>query len=155
MLIYISLFFLFLAGIGACGVPKQLFNLETTLSSGKLQIWLTVIKAFGIPLSLLLLRFTKNYFVTLACALWGLALTLFSLVLIFDISDLAPSVNIYGVLFVTLVFICSLSLSLFSSIELSKVLKKRLAKSESSKIQPPSTNSQEVEGTYQTPTNPS
>ena len=155
MLIFTSLLFLFLAGVAACGIPSHLFNLETTLSSGKLQIWMTCIKAFGIPLSLLLLRFTKNLFVTLANALWGLTLTFLSLVVLFDISDLAPSVNLYGVLFVVVVLISAISLSLFSMIELSKTLKGKLKTSKTEKTEPTSAQSNEVEGTYQTPTNPS
>lgn len=155
MLIFTSLLFLFLAGVAACGVPSHLFNLETTLSSGKLQIWMTCIKAFGIPLSLLLLRLTKNLFVTLATALWGLTLTFLSLVVVFDISDLAPSVNLYGVLFVVAVLISSISLTLFSLIELSKTFKSKIKAPENKKAESTSTQSNEVEGTYQTPTNPS
>lgn len=138
-----------------CGLPSHLFNLETTLSSGKLQIWMNCVRAFGIPLSLLLLRFTKNIFVTLAGSLWGLALAVLSLVLVFDISDLAPSVNLYGVLFVVSVLISSISLSLFSMIELSKNLKGKLKPSKSKKTASTSGQSNEVEGAYQTPTNPS
>ena len=155
MLIFISLLLLFLAGITACGIPKHLFDLETTLSSGKLQVWMVCIKAFGIPLSLLLLRFTKNHFVTLACFLWGLSLTFLSLLLLFDISNLAPSANIYGIVFIVAILICSISLFLFSAIELAGILKKHLPKNEAKKDQLNTSTSEEIEGTYQAPTNPS
>lgn len=106
-------------------------------------------------MSLLLLRLTKNLFVTLATALWGLTLTFLSLVVVFDISDLAPSVNLYGVLFVVAVLISSISLTLFSLIELSKTFKSKIKAPENKKAESTSTQSNEVEGTYQTPTNPS
>lgn len=155
MLIFISLFLLFLAGAAACGIPKDLFNLETTLSSGKLQIWLTFIKAFGVPLSLFLLRFTKNHFITLASLLWGLTITFLSLIVVFDISNMAPSVNIYGVIFVFAILISAVSLTLFSGIEFAAVLKQRLSKLETNKTPSTSPSSEEIESTYQTPTNPS
>lgn len=155
MLIFISLFLLSAAGVAACGLPPGLFNLETTLSSGKLQLWLMSVKAFGIPLSLLLLKFTKNHLVKLATALWGLFLTFLSLVLIFKISDLAPSVNLYGILFVIAVLICAMSVAIFSLVDLSEILKKHLATAKGPIEAPPKQDSPQVEGTYQTPTNPS
>jgi hypothetical protein len=155
MLIYLSLLFLFLAGTAACGVPKHLFNLETTLSSGKLQIWMMIIKAFGVPLSLLILRVTKNHLVTLASALYGLMLTFLSFIVIFDISELAPSANLYGILFVISILIFSVSLALFSMIEVSKIFKEKLSQMKEKKEPLPKEASDNIEGTYQTPTNPS
>lgn len=155
MLIYLSLLFLSLAGTTACGIPKYLFSLETTLSSGKLQLWMMIIKAFGVPLSLLLLRVTKNHWVTLASALYGLMLAFLSLIVIFDISDLAPSANLYGILFVISILIFSVSLSLFSMIEISKIFKEKLSQFGDKKTSPPKEESANIEGTYQTPTNPS
>ncbi len=155
MIVFISLFLLFLAGIAACTTPPSLFNLETTLSSGKLHLWMITIKAFGIPLSLFLLKFTKNHFIKLASALWGTFLTLFSLILIFTISRLAPSVNLYGVLFIVSVLICSTSVAIFSWIDLSILLKELLDRSKKAQENPPTPTSSEIEGTYQAPTNPS
>jgi thiol:disulfide interchange protein len=155
MLIFISLFLLCVAGVAACGLPPGLFNLESTLSSGKLQLWMVSVKAFGIPLSLLLLKFTKNHWVKLATALWGLFLTSFSLILVFKISDMAPGVNFYGILFVVAVLICSMSVAIFSLVDLSDILKRHLANTKSPIEASPKQDLSQVEGTYQAPTNPS
>jgi hypothetical protein len=155
MLIFIALFLLCAAGVAACGLPPGLFNLETTLSSGKLQLWMMSVRAFGIPLSLLLLKFTKNHWIKLATALWGLFLTFLSLILIFKISDMAPSVNLYGILFVVAVLICSMSVAIFSLVDLSEILKNHLANAKPPIEAPPKQDSTQIEGTYQAPTNPS
>jgi hypothetical protein len=156
MLIIISLALLTLAGVAACGIPNTLFNLETTLSLGQLQLWIGTIKSFGIPLSLLILRFTKNTLIKVGCGLWGLFLTFLSLNLIFRISELAPSVNLYGILFVTAVLICSISLAFFSWVEVYSLLPKVPSKTNpgSAKKQAQG-RSDQIERTYQTPTNPS
>lgn len=155
MLIFISLLILTIAGLTACGTPHSLFNLETTLSSGKLQLWLTVVKAFGIPFSLLLLRLTKNTYVKLATALWGMFLSFTSFILLFKITELAPSTNLYGVLFVITVLICAASVTLISMIELSKVLNRSLKKTKKVNAPLSTSGSSEIERAYQTPTNPS
>ena len=155
MLIFTSLFLLFLAGLALCGTHSTLFNLETSLSSGKLQLWMMSVKAFGIPLSLLLLRFTKNHFVKLGSAFWGIFLTFLSLLLIFQITDASPSVNLYGVLLIVGVLICSLSVAIFSLVELSKILEEKMAESKKDKSVPNPENLIQVEGANQPPTNPS
>ncbi|NBX69687.1 MAG: hypothetical protein EBR01_12070 [Proteobacteria bacterium] len=155
MIVFISLFMTVLAGVAVSVLSPSLFNLETSLSSGPLTLWLTIVRAFGVPLSLLLLRFTKNHYVRLASALWGTLLSFLTLVVILKISGVAPSVNFYGVLFVTAVFICSTSTAIFSWIELARVIKEAFDRSEKIKQQKKRESSIEVEGTYQTPTNPS
>ena len=68
---------------------------------------------------------------------------------------MAPSVNIYGVIFVFAILISAVSLTLFSGIEFAAVLKQRLSKLETNKTPSTSPSSEEIESTYQTPTNPS
>lgn len=155
MIVFISLFMIFLAGIAASVLSPSLFNLETSLSAGYLKIWITLVKAFGVPLSLLLLRLTKNHYVRLASALWGTLLSFFTLVVILKISSVAPSVNFYGILFVTAVFICSTSAAIFSWIELARVFREAFERTQKIKQQNKQDSSIEVEGTYQAPTNPS
>ena len=155
MIVFISLFFLVLAGLAASTASPELFNLETSLSSGYLKLWMTLVRAFGVPLSLLALRLTKNHYVRLATALWGTLLVFFSLTVLLKISGVAPSVNFYGILFVCSVLICSTSSAIFSWIELARIFRAAIDKSDKTKKDFIAETSTQVEGTYQTPTNPS
>lgn len=155
MIVFISLFLMFLAGVGACATPAEFFSLETSLSSSKAALWMTSVKAFGVPLSLFILKLTKNHFIKLACALWGTFMTLFSLVVLLKISGMAPSVNLYGILFLVAVLICSSSVAIFSWIQLSAILKEVLERSKKLRKTNSANPSSDVEGAYQAPTNPS
>jgi len=155
MLVFISLFLLVLAGVGASAVPPSFFNLESSLSSGKLSLWISAVRAFGVPLSLFLLKISKNHYIKLACALWGTFMTLFTLIILMGISRFAPSVNLYGVLFTMTVFICSTSVAVFSWIDLASIFRELLERSEKPEKNAKKDTSIEIEGTYQTPTNPS
>ena len=91
----------------------------------------------------------------LGSAFWGIFLTFLSLLLIFQITDASPSVNLYGVLLIVGVLICSLSVAIFSLVELSKILEEKMAESKKDKSVPNPENLIQVEGANQPPTNPS
>lgn len=117
MRVLLSLILLVTAGISLIVLPEPFFGIPKTDLRGALRLWASSLRLFAIPLSLVLLSFTKNVLIKLAILCWGGWILLVTTIFFFRMQSEAPAITLYGKLFLAAVLILSLSVFLFSMIQ--------------------------------------
>ena len=135
MRVILSLLLLLVGGVAFTTLPEAFFAIPKNEVQGVLRMWGGSLKLFAVPLCLLLLSFSKNVFIKLATVLWGSWMLLVTVLFFFRMEEEAPSVNLYGKLFISGILIVSLAVFLFSAIQFApKALK--FSSSENTPVNP-------------------
>lgn len=102
-------------------LPESLLGLPMSGSSGIYRLWVASLELLAVPVCLLLLCFTKSTLIRVTKLLWGLWMTILSACVLLLLNEVAPEVTLWGTVHVGVTLITALSLTLFCTIELSKL----------------------------------
>ena len=116
MRIYLSLLLLAIGGVALIVLPVPLLHLRAIEPMGLLKWWQGTLEAFAVPLSLLLLNFTRHIWVRLSSLFWGLWIAVLSAWMIVQSKEVVPDATFNGVLFLLAVMIASIALVIFSAL---------------------------------------
>ena len=120
MLARFSLLLIALAGVSILLFPALKEHLPARTDSSTYALWLAQLRAFGIPLTLLILSFMKGKFVVFCRIGWAIWFGGLSLALLWQAEEISPYVSTYGFLFIAAMTVLSLTLMLFSVMGLLK-----------------------------------
>lgn len=116
MRIYLSLFLLVLAGLALIILPQATLGIPKNDTTGVLRLWGSSLKLFAVPLSLLILGFTKNVLIQIANLVWGFWIFIASILFFLRIQEHAPGISQYGRIYLATVLLVSLTLFVFTAV---------------------------------------
>lgn len=106
------------AGGGLLAFPQAGLHLRLENTWPILDLWLQAVRLVAVPVSLLLLGFTRSGVVRFFQLGWGVWLSLLSLGLLFQNETLSPFHSPIGLAAILLVLVTALGLTLFSTMQL-------------------------------------
>ena len=109
------------AGISFLILPEAWLGLPHQTHSRLGWLWIQSLELLAVPLCLLFLAFSKSTLIRISRLLWGIWMTLISGAVLLNLTEIAPEVTLWGTVHTGVTLITALSLTLFSTIELSKL----------------------------------
>lgn len=90
-----------------------------------LRVWLTTLRSFAIPFSLILLGFSKSVLVRSLDIIWGLWLTSLSVLVLVRAKTIWSDATQFGLLLTTGTLVLATGTIVFATIELGSLLRKK------------------------------
>lgn len=108
-------------GIAYVVLPETLLGLPTSELSRAYSLWSGSVKLLVFPFCFLVMVFNRSTVLRIGRLLWGLWMAMLSALVLVKLESVAPTVTVWGTALVAVEFIGAISLTLFETIELSKL----------------------------------